>query len=181
VSDLAALVAADRARALELTPVSRETIDRLDRFVETLLAWQATTNLIAPSTVPHLWTRHVADSLQLLAFASDARIWVDVGSGGGFPGLVLACALADRADGRVELVESNAKKAAFLREAIRASGARAAVHAERIEGFVGRYRGAPHVVTCRALAPLDILLGWIAPLMKRGAQALLLKGQDLEA
>src|SRR5262249_41450995 len=75
----------DRARALALTVVSRETTARLDRFVALLLAWQQKTNLIAPSTIPHLWTRHVADSLQLLEHApADARMWVDFGSGGGF-------------------------------------------------------------------------------------------------
>ena len=79
-------LAADRARALALTPVSRETAARLDRFVAVLLEWQRRINLIAPSTEPKLWTRHVADSLQLLALAPQARIWVDLGSGGGFPG-----------------------------------------------------------------------------------------------
>src|SRR5215475_10457579 len=108
----------DRARALELVPVSRETRERLDRFVELLLMWQRTVNLVAPSTVPHLWTRHVADSLQLLDLARDARVWIDLGSGGGFPGLAIACALAERPATCVHLVESNLKKAAFLREAI---------------------------------------------------------------
>src|SRR5215831_12906254 len=73
--------AADRARALKLTPVSRETLERLDRFVGLLLTWQQTTNLIAPSTVSDLWTRHIADSLQLLNLAPNARIWVDLGRG----------------------------------------------------------------------------------------------------
>src|SRR5215471_8577539 len=90
---------ADRTRALSLSPVSRETLERLDRFVALLLTWQRTINLIAPSTIPQLWTRHVADSLQLIALAPKARVWVDLGSGGGFPGLVIACALADRSGG----------------------------------------------------------------------------------
>src|ERR1700704_5018950 len=115
-------LASDRARALALTPVSRETSERLDRFVELLLTWQRTTNLIAASTIPHLWTRHVADSLQLLELAPDARVWIDLGSGGGFPGLVIACALADKPGALIHLVESNAKKAAFLREAQRVTG-----------------------------------------------------------
>src|SRR5215470_4509007 len=102
---------ADRARALELVPVSRETRERLDRFVALLLVWQRTVNLIAPSTVPHLWTRHVADSLQLLELAPDTRIWIDLGSGGGFPGLAIACALAETPGATVHLVESNGKKA----------------------------------------------------------------------
>ena len=86
----------DRALALALTPVSRETLARLDRFVALVLQWQLTTQLIASSTVPRLWTRHIADSLQLLDLAPAARVWVDLGAGGGFPGLVLACALAGR-------------------------------------------------------------------------------------
>jgi 16S rRNA (guanine527-N7)-methyltransferase len=85
----------DRARALALSPVSRETAERLDRFVALLLDWQSRINLIASSTVPVLWTRHIADSLQLCTLAPDARRWVDLGSGAGFPGLVVACVLAD--------------------------------------------------------------------------------------
>src|SRR5215813_14284497 len=76
--------AADRAKAFGLTPVSRETEERLGRFVDLLLKWQQTTHLISTSTVPKLWTRHVADSLQLLDLAPSARLWVDLGSGGGF-------------------------------------------------------------------------------------------------
>src|SRR6266581_3543943 len=108
-------LAADRARAFALTPVSRETAERLDQFVALLLTWQATTQLIAASTLPHIWTRHIADSLQLRDLAPQARTWIDIGSGGGFPGLVLACALANRPGAAVHLVESTAKKAAFLR------------------------------------------------------------------
>src|SRR5882724_8873508 len=88
-------LAPDRAQALALNQdsVSRETWDRLDQLIALLLRWQKTTNLVAVSTIPHLWTRHVADSLQLLEIMPNARTWVDLGSGGGFPGLVLACAL----------------------------------------------------------------------------------------
>src|SRR3979411_2968861 len=87
--------APDKAAALTLTPVSRETEARLDRYVDLLLKWQAKTNLVAPSTLPPLWTRHISDSLQLLTLAPSARRWADLGSGGGFPGVVLACALAE--------------------------------------------------------------------------------------
>src|SRR5580698_6080852 len=129
-------LSADRDRALALTPVSRETSDRLDRFVDQLLIWQQRINLIAPSTIPVLWTRHIADSLQLLALAPGAKIWADFGSGAGFPGLVLACALAETPGALVHLVESNSKKAAFLREAVRATGAPAKIHAVRVVDFV---------------------------------------------
>jgi 16S rRNA (guanine527-N7)-methyltransferase len=171
----------DRARAFSLTPVSRETAERLDRFVELLLKWQRTSNLIAESTTHRLWTRHVSDSLQLLDLAPEARIWMDLGSGAGFPGLVLGCALADRNGATVHLVESNAKKAAFLREAIRVSGAAAIVHHERVEAVVPAWREPVDIVTARALAPLWVLAGLAAPLVKRGAKALFLKGQDIEA
>jgi 16S rRNA (guanine527-N7)-methyltransferase len=174
-------LAADRDRALALVDVSRETLDRLDRFVATLQAWQQRINLIAPSTEPTLWTRHIADSLQLLALAPEARTWVDLGSGGGFPGLAIACALADRPDARVHLVESNAKKAAFLREAARAAGAPAQVHAVRIEDFVENFAVPVDVVTARALAPLVELLAAAYPLLKTGAVGLFPKGQDVGA
>jgi 16S rRNA (guanine527-N7)-methyltransferase len=172
-------LAADRAEALALTNVSRETLDRLDRFVATLLTWQQRTNLIAPSTEPTIWTRHVADSLQLIPLAPEARTWVDLGSGGGFPGLVIACALADKPGARVHLVESNTKKAAFLREAARAAGAPAEVHAVRIEDFVKNFTAPVDVVTARALAPLADLLAAAYPLLKTGALGLFPKGQDV--
>jgi 16S rRNA (guanine527-N7)-methyltransferase len=175
-------LAADRARALALTRVSRETTARLDRFVELLLSWQRTTKLIAASTVPHLWTRHIADSLQLFDLAPpDARVWVDLGSGGGFPGLVIACALADRPGAVVHLVESNAKKAAFLREAQRITGAPAKVHAVRIENFVESFQTRADVVTARALTSLKKLYDQSAPLLGPESLGLFPKGQDVEA
>src|SRR3954452_5920243 len=102
------VLAADKAVALALTPGSRETESRLDRYLDLLVEWQAKTNLVAPSTLPNLWTRHVADSLQLLSLAPSAKTWVDLGSGGGFPGVVLACALMEMPDANVHLVERNA-------------------------------------------------------------------------
>jgi 16S rRNA (guanine527-N7)-methyltransferase len=170
---------ADRARALALTPVSRETAARLDRFVGVLLEWQWHTNLIASSTESKLWTRHIADSLQLLALAPEARIWVDLGSGAGFPGLVIACALADTPGAQVHLVESTQKKAAFLREAMQATGAPAVVHAERIADFVKHAPQRIDIVTARALAPLPKLLDAAYPLLKTPARGLFPKGQDV--
>jgi 16S rRNA (guanine527-N7)-methyltransferase len=174
-------LAADRARALALTPVSRETLGRLDAFVQLLLTWQARTNLIAASTVPTIWTRHIADSLQLLAIAPDARTWVDLGSGAGFPGLVVASALPGAVGAVAHLVESNGKKAAFLREAIRVTGAPAIVHPVRIETFVESFRGPVDAVTARALAPLKALIDQSAPLLTTGALGLFPKGQDAGA
>jgi len=176
---VAAALAADREAALALVPVSRETLDRLDRFVAALLTWQRRINLIAPATIPEIWTRHVADSLQLLALAPGARVWLDLGSGGGFPGIVIACALAEKPGARVHLVESNGKKAAFLREAVRVTGAPAIVHQARIEQTGTRIDEPIEVVTARAVAPLADLLGLAEPWLKRGAQALFPKGQDV--
>ncbi len=174
-------IATDKAAALALMPVSRETEARLDRYLALLREWQAKTNLVAPSTLPQLWTRHVADSLQLLSLVPQANIWVDLGSGGGFPGVVLACALAETQGARVHLIERNAKKAAFLREALRITEASGVVHLAEIGHTVDRFAGAADCVTARALAPLNQLIGFAEPLVQRGAKALFLKGQDVGA
>ena len=173
-------LAADRALVLGTAAVSRETAARLDDFLELLLKWQQTTNLVAPSTLDRIWSRHVLDSLQLLALAPQALSWVDLGSGGGFPGLVIACALAERRGAKIHLVESNRKKAAFLREAARQLGLPALVHAERIEDFGPGFEEPVDTVTARALAPLSELLTLAEPLMKTGVVGLFPKGQDVE-
>jgi 16S rRNA (guanine527-N7)-methyltransferase len=160
--------------------VSRETWARLDGLVALLLKWQNTTNLVAPSTLAEVWTRHIADSLQLLPIVPNARSWIDLGSGGGFPGLVIACAMADHPGAKIDLVESNQKKSAFLREATRILGVPAIVHARRIEDFVGTTVQSFDVVTARALAPLEKLIGYASPLLKTGTIGLFPKGQDAE-
>jgi len=174
-------LADDKRAALALFAVSRETKARLDRYVALLLEWQAKTNLVAPSTLSSIWTRHIADSLQLLDIAPSGRTWIDLGSGGGFPGIVLAAALADRPEAHVHLVERNSKKAAFLREALRVTGGRGTVHLAEIEKFVDSNPPTADYITARALAPLNVLLSLSAPLIDRGAKALFLKGQDVEA
>jgi len=174
-------VSDDRAKALKLTPVSDDALARLDKYAALLTEWQTRINLVAPSTVPQLWTRHIADSLQLLRHAPDAKIWIDLGSGAGFPGIPIACALAQTPGAQVHLVESNGKKAAFLREAVRITGAPAVVHAERIENFGDSYAGKTDVVTARALAPLGSLFDQAFPFMAEGAIGLFLKGQDVGA
>ena len=172
-------LSADREQALALTPVSRETSARLDRFIELLIDWEKHTNLIARSTIPVIWTRHVADSLQLLDLAPHARVWADLGSGAGFPGIVIACTLADTEGAQVHLVESVGKKATFLREAGLATGVPAVVHPTRIEDFVDKAPESIDVVTARALAPLPKLLALAYPLLKKGAFGLFPKGQDV--
>ncbi|QOZ42241.1 16S rRNA (guanine(527)-N(7))-methyltransferase RsmG [Bradyrhizobium sp. CCBAU 53340] len=178
---LDSIIAADKRAALRLAPVSHETEVRLDRYIALLREWQAKTNLVAPSTLPHLWTRHIADSLQLVDLAPTARRWADLGSGGGFPGVVLACAMAGKPGASVHLVERIAKKAAFLREAVRVTTSPGVVHLAEIGDNVDRITGPVDCVTARALAPLHQLIGFAEPLMRQGAKALFPKGQDVEA
>jgi 16S rRNA (guanine527-N7)-methyltransferase len=172
---------ADKKRALALTPVSRETQKRLEVFVELLLLWQNKFNLVAESTLPLIWSRHISDSLQLLALAPEARVWVDFGSGAGFPGIPIACALADTSGAIVHLVESVGKKANFLREAVRVTRVPAKVHQERAEKFARTCAETVHVVTARALSPLKMLCEQAFPLISKGALGLFPKGQDVVA
>lgn len=170
----------DRDRALALCPVSRETGERLDVIVALLEKWQRTINLVAPATLPQVWTRHVADSLQLVPLSDEAHRWVDLGSGGGFPGLVVAAVLAERADADVTLIESDTRKAAFLREAARIAELPVTVLPARIEQVAPKIAAGVEVVSARALAPLPKLLHLAEPFIAQGALALFLKGQDVD-
>jgi 16S rRNA (guanine527-N7)-methyltransferase len=155
--------------------VSRETLDRLHAYEALVRRWNPTVNLIAPGTLEHIWTRHVADSAQLFRYCPDAaRHWVDLGSGGGFPGMVIGVLAAElQPELRVTLVESDRRKAAFLRQAVLKLGVRASVLAERIESLDPL---AADVISARALAPLDRLLGLARPHLKPGGLALFPKG-----
>jgi 16S rRNA (guanine527-N7)-methyltransferase len=169
----------DDVRAVEaIVPVSRETRERLTIYVDLLRKWQTSQNLVAPSTLPEVWRRHVADSAQVAAALPEAKRWLDFGSGAGFPGLVTAILLADVAGARVHLVESNKGKAAFLRTVARETGAPATVHAVRIDDFNRDFTEIVDGVSARALAPLRDLVGWAEPHVARGAVAVFHKGQD---
>lgn len=170
----------DRARALTLVPVSHETAARFTLLADELIRWQRVTNLVGSRTLEHLWTRHIADSAQLLGFAPKAATWLDLGSGGGFPGLVLGIMLADTPHGVIHLIEANSRKCAFLRSTARLTGARAVVHEGRIEDHMRRF---PRVeaVTARALAPLTVLLDWTKDVLSTGAVGVFPKGRDLDA
>ena len=141
------------------------------------MKWSRSINLVAPSTQPQIWTRHVADSAQLFALNPEPAHWLDLGSGGGFPGLVTAILLLETDGGHVDLIESNQKKAAFLRTAIRETGARGQVHAIRAEDAVQKLRGHD-AVSARALADLGSLLALASPWLQSGATAWLHKGRD---
>ena len=172
----------DGPEALDgIVAVSRETRERLQRYVELVEKWQKSQNLVAPGTLPQIWRRHVADSAQAQALLPGAKRWVDLGSGAGFPGLVTAILLAETPGAAVHLVESNRGKAAFLRTVARETGAPAIVHAERIEDFCRCFSEPVDAVSARALASLAKLCGWAAPLVARGAVALFHKGQDFGA
>jgi len=183
-----------------LDGVSRETRDDLARIVEALGQWQKAKNLVGPKTLGDVWTRHIADSLQLFQLEPEARRWLDLGSGAGFPGLVIAIMLKSRAGpvsqdvtgddtsgGRVgeqygvHCVESNARKCAFIRHAARITGAPVVVHHARIEDIIAGFVGRVDVVTARALAPLPKLLAWTSPLLKTGVTGLFPKGDQGEA
>ena len=161
-------------------PVSRETFQDLERFEDRFRKWSGSINLAAQADLAHLWERHILDSAQLAALKRDARLWLDLGSGGGFPGAILAILVKDRPGGQVHLVESNRKKAAFLTSVLGELGAPATVHARRIEDVRGV---APdcEIVTARALAPLPALLGLASAWLQNGATALFQKGRDYRA
>ena len=166
------------SRAAILAALPPDTGCRMTIYADLLTRWQATINLVAPSTLPDLWIRHIGDSLQVQAAAPDARRWVDLGSGGGFPGLVTAILLADTPGADVHLVESDKRKAAFLRTVSRETGAPATIHAERVETFVPNHTTPVDAVSARALAPLPQLVEWAAPFLLAGAIGVFPKGQQ---
>ncbi len=171
-----------RGRALVAASahVSRETLAKLDVLTDELARWQAIKNLVGQSTLNQVWTRHIADSLQLLDHIEQPGAWLDLGSGGGFPGLVVAIVRTARRDGPTHLVESNGRKCAFLRHICRLLELDAVVHEGRIEKVLPKLEQAFCVVSARALAPLTALIGWSNELLRRGALGIFPKGQDVE-
>ena len=162
--------------------VSRETLEKLETYATLLREWQRTINLVAPATLPEVWKRHFADSAQLFALAPEgARRWLDLGSGAGFPGLVLAILLAERRAGHMTMLESDSRKAAFLRDVARHCGVSVDILCSRIESASTHDKvGKVDVVTARALAPLDRLLGLARPFFSRHSIGLFLKGREVE-
>ncbi|QYZ72017.1 16S rRNA (guanine(527)-N(7))-methyltransferase RsmG [Neotabrizicola shimadae] len=157
--------------------VSRETIEKLRRHLELVGKWNPAINLVARSTLPEGWSRHVRDSAQILALAPESpRLWLDLGSGGGFPGLVVAILLAERAPGcRLRLVESDLRKATFLREAARSCGIAADVVTDRAESLAP---AKADVVSARALAPLADLCALAHRHLVPEGRAIFLKGRE---
>ncbi|MGI9351614.1 MAG: 16S rRNA (guanine(527)-N(7))-methyltransferase RsmG [Rhizobiaceae bacterium] len=163
----------------EIYPVSRETFERLTLYVERLGEWQKKTNLVASSTLDGIWTRHIADSLQCAAIKPEALCWLDLGSGGGLPAMVIAAVLAEKRGGRITLVESNRKKTVFLRQVNRQMNTNAKVLTSRIEE-VELIDEVPEVVTARALTALPQLLDLASPWLEKGAVGLFHKGREYQ-
>ncbi|WP_208435497.1 16S rRNA (guanine(527)-N(7))-methyltransferase RsmG [Bartonella phoceensis] len=163
---------------LDIIPsVSRETIDDLIQFETLIMQWNMHINLVSNTTIPVLWTRHILDSAQIYPLRSDFMRWCDLGSGGGFPAIVIAIFLKEKKTGHIDLVESNGKKVAFLRTVITQLNLPATVYHCRIEDVYKKIV-APEVITARGLAPLDTLLQLIFPLLTKKTIALLQKGRD---
>ncbi|MGU3574024.1 16S rRNA (guanine(527)-N(7))-methyltransferase RsmG [Brucellaceae bacterium C25G] len=163
--------------------VSRETADRLLAFQKLFIKWNTSINLASPSTIAELWQRHIMDSAQLyelvLSRKNDTKNWLDIGSGGGFPGIVLGCMMKENAGSQIILVESVVKKAAFLRTATGNLDIPVEVYAERIE-MLWDVISTPDVITARALASLNKLFSLTEPWMRKGAVAFFQKGRDYQ-
>lgn len=160
-----------------LPDVSRETFDRLLAYEALFFKWSKAFNLAAPSTLNDFWQRHVIDSVQLFAIRKPAGTWVDLGSGGGLPGIIMSILMCESKEGVVHLIESNGKKAAFLRNAILETSASGIVHQIRIED-ASKVVPTANVVTARALASLPELLALAKPWLDAGSTALFHKGRE---
>lgn len=162
--------------------VSRETVERLKLYEALLFKWQKAQNLVAPNTLDEVWHRHFADSAQLLNYLGDSKIIVDMGAGGGFPGMVLGILLMNQPGSCVHLVESNSRKCSFLKDVARQTGAHVEIHNCRIEVFaIESTIASIDVVTARALKPLNTLLSLGSSIFEQGAEAIFLKGKTAEA
>lgn len=159
-----------------LTRADPARMAELEAFLGRLTEMNAVMNLVGPDTIPDFWNRHAWDSAQLLDLAPDAGTWADLGAGAGFPGLVLAMLLKDRQDAHVWLIDSLQKRCRFLQTVVDALTLPATV----IWGRAEQQALKVDVVTARAVAPMDKLLGYAQPYLQRGAQGLFLKGERAE-
>jgi 16S rRNA (guanine527-N7)-methyltransferase len=164
-----------------LAGLSPTAIERLKIYEALLKKWQRTINLVAPSTLEAIWTRHFADSLQVSDAAPEARIWLDLGSGAGFPGLVTAIRYADDPRARIHLVESDQRKCAFMQGVSRETGAPATIHCGRIEKILPDLAEPIEAISARALASLPVLLGYAGKMIENGAVGVFSKGQQADA
>ena len=166
----------ERDQFIEYFNLASSQIEKFDIYVSLLLKWQKTINLIAPSTKDHIWSRHFYDSGQLALLAPEAKKWIDMGSGAGFPALVCAILLGDKAE--FHLIESDQRKCAFLRTVSRETSLHVHVHNNRIEEIIGDFSSVD-IISARALASLKQLIDFSRPLLEEGGRGLFLKGQDV--
>lgn len=158
--------------------VSRETVDRLNDFVILLEKWNKAINLVSKATLDHVWSRHILDSAQIFMYGSTAKLWVDIGSGGGLPGFVVAVLAAEKAPQMcVTLVESDQRKAEFLREASRALSLSTNILADRAETV---FELGADIVSARALAPLGDLCALAKRHLSKDGKAIFLKGRSCQ-
>jgi len=162
----------------DILPVSRETAERLETYAALLGRWQKAMPLVAEADLADLYWRHFADCAQVVTIMPEARFWVDIGSGAGLPGLVVA--MVGGAGTEVDLIESNRRKCAFLREVIRETGVPATVHEGRAEDLARGWQKPVDVVLARAVAPLVRLLDLALPLMCEGVRTAFHKGRDYQ-
>ncbi len=167
----------ERSMFIECFPHYAHSIDKLDLYVELLKFWQKTTNLIAPNSLAHIWSRHIIDSAQIAQILPHPQKWVDIGSGGGFPGLVIAMVSPTGSGLQVHLVESDKKKCAFLREVSRETSSPAVVHNARVEDISKSLAKNTDALSARALAPLGKLLNLSNPFLDAGALGIFMKGK----
>lgn len=169
--DPAAYGAEDFAREFGVDAARMADLERFRGMVEET---NAVMNLVGPATLPAFWSRHAQDSAQLLGLAPEARVWADLGAGAGFPGVVLAILLKGREDTRVHLVDSLTKRCRFLEQVVDELALPAKVHNARAEELSLKV----DVVTARACAPMERLLGYARPYFAQGATGLFLKGES---
>ncbi len=167
-----------REKAFALFPELQRIAPELTLYAELLRRWQAKINLVAPNSLGELWLRHFADSAQVQAAAPEVRIWADLGSGAGFPGLVTALLLKGQSGATVHLIESDQRKGAFLRAVSRETSAPAQIHIGRIETILPELEGSIEAVSARALAPLSDLMRFTENSLEKGAKGVFLKGED---
>ena len=159
-----------------LTGASDARMSDLQTFALRLAEANAVMNLVGPDTLPDIWNRHYWDSAQLLALAPEARAWADLGAGAGFPGVVLAILLKDTPGARVWLIDSLGKRCRFLQQVVDELDLPATV----INGRAELQAITVDIVTARAVAAMEKLLGYAQPYLQRGARGLFLKGEKAE-
>jgi 16S rRNA (guanine527-N7)-methyltransferase len=171
----------DRESAIDLCPLLSDIAAELETYEHLLRLWQPKINLVSSQTLAYGWTRHFADSAQLLELFPTFTRWADLGSGAGFPGMVLALLLKKRPGAIVHLIESDQRKAAFLRAVSRETGAPVEIHCNRIENALPPLLGQIDAISARALAPLPDLIAWSREHLLKSVVGVFLKGEDWQS